>query len=106
MRAAAWSMSGRWRARWPLRDDGVVLVGRVAHVRAVWAAPPGHIRPKEFTIYGQPGLEFLGEAIIGMDGLYRTYRFAESAVDALVRLDIQGAPALVDAIDRTCREAR
>ena len=41
-----------------------------------------------------------------MDGLDRADRLAEPAVDALVRLDVEGAPALIDAIDRTCREAR
>src|SRR6187200_814287 len=101
MRAAAWSMSGRWVARRPSRDDGVVLVGRIALVRAVRPAPPGHLRPKEFTIYSEPGLQFPRKAIIGMDGLDRTDRLAEPAVDALVRLDVQGAPALIDAIDRT-----
>src|SRR4051812_19930214 len=99
MRAAAWSMSGRRVSSRPLRDDGVVLVGRVALVRAIGPAPPGHLRTKEFTIDGQPRLQFLGQTVVGMDGLDRAYRLAEPAVDALVGLDVEGTSALVDAID-------
>jgi len=43
---------------------------------------------------------FLGKVILVVDCLDRADRLAGAAVDALVRMDIEGAVALVDAVDR------
>src|SRR5699024_4890361 len=43
----------------------------------------------------------LRRIVLVVDGLYRAYRLAGTAVDAFVRLDVQHPFALVDAVDRT-----
>src|SRR5690606_22281438 len=42
---------------------------------------------------------FAGQVVLVVDGLHRAYRLAGTAVDALVGVDVEHAPALVDAVD-------
>src|SRR5205809_5358847 len=74
-------------------------------IRAARPAPAGYVGPKEVSVDRDPGLQFLGEAIIRMDRRDRTDGLAQSAIDAFVGLDVERAPALVDTIDRARVEA-
>src|SRR5690606_24443301 len=48
----------------------------------------------------------LRDVVLVVDGLDRAHRLARAAVHALVRVDVQGAVALVDAVDGTLLDAR
>src|SRR5512145_538513 len=61
----------------------------------------GQVGPflRKFPVYLKPFLSF--RLSVGDDGLSRTFRFADAAVDALVGLDHKHVIPLVEAIDGT-----
>src|SRR3954452_18231374 len=83
----------------------MILVGGVLGVGAAGTAPAGHLRAEELAVDRYPRRQFGRQAVVGMDGVDRTDGFAEAAIDAFLRMDVERAPALIDAIDRTGIEA-
>ena len=68
--------------------------------RPAGRAQPVTCRPEELAVDGEPRRELRRQPVVGVDGLDRTDRLAQAAVDAFVGLDVERAPALVDAVDR------
>ncbi|VXB60993.1 hypothetical protein ARTHRO9AX_180479 [Arthrobacter sp. 9AX] len=82
--------------RWQCGDHGVVLAG-VAHLG-------GTARRAEVVEELHVGLvvvrPFVRGVVLVVDRLDRADRFAGSAVDAFVRMDVQRTLTLIDAVDR------
>src|SRR5690606_9696542 len=87
--------------RGQVRDDRVVL-GDQAHLRRTAGAAQV---VEELDV----GLVVLGpllrEVVLVVDRLHGAHRLAGTAVHALVRVDVQGTLALVDAVDRALLDA-
>ena len=75
-----------------------------------FAAPPGDPSgalaavegvAEKHGVVGQVRHQLGRQVVLVVDRLDRAHRLARPAVDALVRLDVQAAAALVDAVDRT-----
>src|SRR5260370_32812418 len=63
-------------------------------------------RPEEFAV-DRDEMPLRGRHIgFVVDGIHRTNRKAQPAIDAFLRLYVKRAQALVDAIDRTAKHAR
>jgi len=82
----------------------------LAWTRAASSAPPGDPqsvtgRSEEFRIDLCERLLVLRQPVIGVDRRHRADRFAQGAIDAFGRVDVDAAPAHVDAVDRADREA-
>src|SRR6218665_289706 len=83
-----------------------MIAGYGAHVGGTARRAQGaDWRPEELTVDRQERPQRRRQAAILVNGLGRTGRLADPTVDALVRVDIQRAPAGVDAIDRTALHA-
>src|SRR4051795_650759 len=89
----------------PGSDGRMVARGRVLEVRPAGPAPAGHLGTEKFCIDCDPGLQLFREPIVRVNRRNRADGLAQPAVDALVRLDVKRAPALVDAVDRAGVEA-
>ena len=60
---------------------------------------------EEGRVIAQVWFQLLGEVVLVVDRLDRAHRFTGAAVHAFVGVDIQGAAAFVDAVDRTLLNA-
>src|ERR1700742_2485090 len=78
---------------------------RVFMVRPAGSAPTRHLRSEEFSIDRDPGLQLLREPVVRMNRCDGAHGLAQAAIDALVRLNVERAPALIDAVDRAGVEA-
>lgn len=76
------------------QERGVKLLGAQLR-RSAWRSEVS----EELGICGRVILPLLRDVIFIEDGFHRTYWFAGSAIHTLVRLDVEHAIALVDAID-------
>ena len=55
---------------------------------------------KNRALSARYGVQVLGQVVLVVDRLDRTDRLTRSAIDALIRMDVQAATALVDAVHR------
>src|SRR5262245_49526524 len=81
----------------PALHRRMIQRGDVLGVGAAGTAPAGHRGPEELAVHREPRLELVGQPVVGMDRRHRAHGLAQPAVDAFVGLDVERAPALVDA---------
>src|SRR5665648_1160165 len=82
----------------------MVGLGSVRATTACGRSPQGYLSGdplfEEPGVVREVGHEWGWQVVLVEDGLHRTDRLARSAVHALVGVDVQGAGAFVDAVDR------
>ena len=61
---------------------------------------------KEVGVLGDIALHVLGDLILGVDSFHRALGLARPTVYALLRVDKELVPTVVDAVDRTNLDAR
>src|ERR671921_2111927 len=52
-------------------------------------------------VFGYVALHLLGDLVLGVDGIHRAFRLTSPAVYALLGVDEELIPAVVDAVNRT-----
>ena len=85
-------------------DDGVVDVEGTDLARAAGRAEVGRLG-EEVDVRAVVVLPLRGGVVLVVDRLHRADRLAGTTVHALVRLDVERALALVDAVDRALVDA-
>src|SRR5215207_7774314 len=98
-----WSWWSASLSLWRQGRDQRVVVGNDSHLEgpARRSEVVEELRVRHLVV-----LPLLGQVVLVEDGLDRTHRFTGTAVDALVGLDVEGAPTLVDAVDRALVDTR
>src|SRR5260370_2778167 len=88
--------------RWQCGNEGVVPVDL-----ADLGRPAGRSELiEELDVHLVEVLPLLRDIVLVVDGLYRANRLTRTTVDALVRVDVKLALALIDAVDRALFDAR